>query len=1098
MIHFIFSSSLEELRQQFENRLAGQHPVSPRNLLRPDLVIVPNRDISRWLHIRRAAQTGISANLEFVLPANYVHQLNLQVDAKYENGLPDKFRLGWRLYHILREVEHEPEYSFLQNYIYHKGREQTPPREVKLRRFQLSAKIADIYDQYQLFREDWIMAWNKGEQPDKLQNYDMAHWQKQLWEALKSRYPESTDRPALHRRLLEAIRQNDITLPPAVHVFATGAIPPLYIEVLAALGLRTEVFWYRVMVSESETGAPAEDRHPLRLHMGMEHRETQNVVQAACAKLGVERQISYAEQVQKWDSGLLGALQERIRRNEAATDVPPIPEDDRSLRIHACHNPQREVEVLHDNIIEFLETNPDASASDVLVIAPDLSRHVRAIHAVFGIPADDNLRLPYHVHDPSNTLTDRLFELLLSIMMIDRARFRADEVLSVIARQPIRDRFGLSLDDVGLIEHWLRETGIRWGIDAGYRKDDGVFSWEFGLQRMLMGMMQPPEHQEPILDTAPYGEIEGAAPLRVMNALLRIIDQLEKWVRTARREHPPRRWIESITALLKQLLPDDEATAKSLLPIQRAIERLADAGEEEALPLDVVADSLKSHIRGRTAGAGFRKGGVTFSTMVPVRHLPFRFIAVLGLNESTFPGREQASGFDLMQHEYRPGDRQKRIANRALFLDALLTAGQRLHLSYEGFNLRDGQPVPASPVLAELRDVLEPGAELSESRLLIRHRLHGFHKAYMGTQPASPVFTYDPVRPKLLRRLMQDAGEEQHLDRFDAQLPAPGDGSDASTPTEHITLELEELYFFLKHPLRWAVERRVNMRLPRMEEPAAGRDVFKWDALQKYKLRQELLEKLLEADTDSGQEESEQRLRHYFRQKGMLPYRDAGYFSFAEEYSKMREALHQIPEKYRRFRPGAARLESCNMKVNQMNVTLQQRVQVPPGDERIIIEASEAKAKRTMQHWLEHLFSNVVLNPELQTRCISLKKQPKPGDLPYEMKVFEPDQQASEHLQALVATYLNCVELPVPFTPEAMERLHQADAEEDEKKKQKKMAAFRNYFQPASYDMQKYSTLYGDDPYAGLFHKEYRQEFEAPIRELKDRFRAVIKFADAD
>jgi exodeoxyribonuclease V gamma subunit len=640
---------------------------------------------------------------------------------------------------------------------------------------------------------------------------------------------------------------------------------------------------------------------------------------------------------------------------------------------------------------------------------------------------------------------------------------------------------------------------VRWGLDARYRRDDGVFSWEFGIQRMLMGIMQPVGQDYPVLDVAPYGDIEGAGTLRVADALLRIMKQLENWARFSRAQHTAETWKEQLNQLLAGLLPEDENIVKALLPVQRAIDRLSDAGEEEEFPLDVVADSLKAHIRERTAGAGFRKGGVTFSTMVPVRHLPFRFIAVLGLNESAFPGREQASGFDLMQHQYRPGDRQKRLANRSLFLDALLTAGQRLHLSYEGFDMRDGQAVPPSPVLAELREVLEPGTPEEESALLVAHRLHGFHPDYMSDEAKK--FTYDASRPRLLQRLQKSAAPESALERFDTEIPGPegeaGPQENADGAPERITLTLDELYFFLKHPLRWVMERRMGMRQPRTEEQAEGRDVFKWDQLQKYQLQQELLNQLLDDAREAGSGMNEDELRHYFRRKGLLPYRDMGSFSFAQQFRDMKGFLDQIPQEYRRFQPGAARLESYSMMVNQTRVNIQQRVHGPVEGEHIIIDHAEAKPKRVMAYWLHHLFSSLTTEPEMKTRYISLKKDSKAGEPPYKMMVFEPDDAAAEQLQELVATYMNCRELPPPFTPEALARLHAADTAE-EKDREKMLNKFRSYFQPSDFEQSHWQTVYSDDPYAKLFHQGYREAFEGQIRELKDRFWARIKLEERD
>ncbi|MFW6348426.1 MAG: hypothetical protein ACOC2C_07445, partial [Cyclonatronaceae bacterium] len=385
-------------------------------------------------------------------------------------------------------------------------------------------------------------------------------------------------------------------------------------------------------------------------------------------------------------------------------------------------------------------------------------------------------------------------------------------------------------------------------------------------------------------------------------------------------------------------------------------------------------------------------------------------------------------------------------------------------------------------------------------RLLITHRLHSFHADYLTEASGNRKFTYDEFRPRLLKRLREAGAAESARERFDSEIPGPeADGAafqTASDAPERITTDLGELFFFLKHPLRWAMERRMGMRLPRIEEQASGRDVFQWDSLQKYKLRQELLEKLLEYERGRTPQPAEPELRHYFRRKGMLPYQDIGYFNFAEEYRNIKGFIDQIPEEYRRFRAGAPQLKTYIMQVNQVEVSIQQRVHRPVGGGHVIIDHAQAKPKRVMEHWLHHLFTSLTTEPEMRTRYISLKKERKAHERPYEMMVFEPDEQAHEHLQALVATYLNCRELPPPFTPKALELLHASDTAEE--KKEKKLEYFQKYFNFSTYEMEKYSTLYGDDPYAELFYKGYQQEFESQLRDLKDRFWAGIKLQQPD
>ena len=136
-------------------------------------------------------------------------------------------------------------------------------------------------------------------------------------------------------------------------------------------------------------------------------------------------------------------------------------------------------------------------------------------------------------------------------------------------------------------------------------------------------------------------------------------------------------------------------------------------------------------------------GGVPFCGMVPQRAIPFDVVCVLGLDEGAFPRRPSDGGIDLMARIRRVGDRDVPGDDRYLFLETVMSARKRLHLSFLGQGVRDGKPRnPAAP-LAELLAELEhhagitPGDEDALRPWLVRHPLQPFDARYFDAgQPA--------------------------------------------------------------------------------------------------------------------------------------------------------------------------------------------------------------------------------------------------------------------------------------------------------------------------------------------------------------------------
>ena len=109
-------------------------------------------------------------------------------------------------------------------------------------------------------------------------------------------------------------------------------------------------------------------------------------------------------------------------------------------------------------------------------------------------------------------------------------------------------------------------------------------------------------------------------------------------------------------------------------------------------------------------------GSVTFSALASLRGLPYRVVCVIGLDHDAFPGSERAAEFDLIAARPRPGDRQRRLDDRNLFLDLVLAARELLHLSHVGRSVRDGAALPPSVLVDELLDTLAAATAAEPAR----------------------------------------------------------------------------------------------------------------------------------------------------------------------------------------------------------------------------------------------------------------------------------------------------------------------------------------------------------------------------------------------
>ncbi|MCK9987480.1 MAG: exodeoxyribonuclease V gamma subunit [Azoarcus sp.] len=164
-----------------------RHPLAP---LENELILVQSNGIAQWLKMALAADEaaggcGIAAALDAFLPSRFVWQAYRAVlggEAVPEVSPFDKPLLVWRLMRLLPQLLEREEFVPLARFL--------SDDEDLRKRHQLAERLADLFDQYQMYRADWLAAWAGGE--DVLLTARGAReplpaaqaWQPALWRAL--------------------------------------------------------------------------------------------------------------------------------------------------------------------------------------------------------------------------------------------------------------------------------------------------------------------------------------------------------------------------------------------------------------------------------------------------------------------------------------------------------------------------------------------------------------------------------------------------------------------------------------------------------------------------------------------------------------------------------------------------------------------------------------------------------------------------------------------------------------------------------------------------------------------------------------------------
>ena len=339
--------------------------------------------------------------------------------------------------------------------------------------------------------------------------------------------------------------------------------------------------------------------HPLLASLGRDVRELQRTLQTVVDV--VEPAITPPPSA----SNLLGWLQHDIASNTTPdADHRSLDAADRSVQVHACHGPSRQVEVLREALLGLLADDPTLEPRDILVMCPDIEAYAPLVEAAFGLGSvatatgesttwHPGHRLQVRLADRALTQTNPLLAVASVLLDLADGRAEASRVLDLVAVEPVRRRFGLSDDDLDTITTWVEQAGIRWAYDAEHRSPFGLQqyvqnTWRFGLDRVLAGVAVSDDAERWIGTTLPLDDV-GSTSIDLAGRLAELIDRLRHVTDRLSGTHPVDHWLDTLRDGIASLTDVPWGEEWQVGQVQRELAGLAAAAATAELRLPDVA-----------------------------------------------------------------------------------------------------------------------------------------------------------------------------------------------------------------------------------------------------------------------------------------------------------------------------------------------------------------------------------------------------------------------------------------------------------------------------------------------------------------------------
>ena len=918
MFNLYQSNKVETLLAQLVRLLLSEE-VSP---LQTQTIVVENPGLAHWLKMQLANTLGLAANIEFPMPSRFFWQIQRSVMPELaQESVYQKDSLTWLIFECLqnKQLLNRPEFHLLEHFLNanneheSKGPHAASNRQsLALRQYRLAGTISDLYDQYLVYRPDWISAWEKQIFEVDGEPLGDHKWQGILWFELRKAIEEK-NLPLSHRaNMLEDFLKHLATpsskvqqaLPGQVIFFGFTTLPKHQLDSLSVLSQHMDVHLLTPNPCKYYWGDVLDENTQARLRLkGKELllADSGNDLLASLGRMGqdYQRLLLDVPKIQEQSSfydepatNLLQSIQSQILNLQASDSAAqPVAEDDSSFQVVGCHSPMREVEVLHDHLLSLLDSNKKQSAQsltpqDIVVMIPDVASYAPFIDAVFNSRSNE-FYIPYSISDRPLQAEHPLLNAFLLLLNMPNTRMGLSEVMALLEMPAIYKQYGLKEHQLKPINQWLTAAGIRWGFDEHHRAQQNLPAWQenswlYGFKRLLMGYAA--QSSTDVLGIVPVENVEGLEAA-LLGPLMKFVNDLHKFSEDVSLSRNAQDWSLFIHDMLQSFFEVDDEERNILEQVSLALENwnghVQSVFYDKDIEFQVLVDGLTLGLQKTAGSQHFMVGKINFCTLLPMRSIPFKVVAVLGLNDQDYPRSVTPSSLDLMHTRKRLGDRSRRDEDRYLFLEALLSARESLWLSYRSKSQQNDEPLTPSVVLAELIDYVESRFEFPSSRtlpLFQQHPLQAFNQSYFTAQ--SSLYSYNRDWLAVHESAEDSSLECNHESTFLMQ-------------EANQEILIEDLIQFYLHPAKYYLNRILKVNLFFESDVVDDDEPFILDFLQQYQVKQDVVSAFVQSvsQTESHSNELSHSVdnKRYFTE-GLSAFGEIG----ERQWQKIRTSIEPV------------------------------------------------------------------------------------------------------------------------------------------------------------------------------------------------------------
>ncbi|CAL4324614.1 exodeoxyribonuclease V subunit gamma [Buchnera aphidicola] len=703
-LHILFSKICQIIKKKPKN-----------NIFQKEIFVYDNKILLQWLHIFIAEKQGISENFQFYYTDHFIWKLfQIFVTDKNTINIYKKSIMTWNIMKIIEK----------KNYSNHVNTNDHP-----IKKFKFSLIMADIFEQYLIYRPTWINIWE--EYKDILKIEKNEEWQKIIWQNLhclvKKKYPSQLHYANIFH-IINSIQEkkNIINVPKRCFIMSSFSLTSTYIKILETLGkyiniyllhvtsCKKNIFYYQVKKNKNILFNKKKHIQDDSLIMlwGKYEKIYSLYINSKTIKIINCFKITKAVKLLNIIQNDILITYKKKNKNHSIYDKKILYTNDDSISVNVCHDKKHEITILYKKILNIFKKNPSILPGDIIVVSNTIHEYIDFINSIFT-SQKNKYKIPFFIGIKNSKRKNIILSTFITILNLPNTRCSNKEILELLEIPEIANKFNISEDEIEILYSWVQNINIRWGIDEKHQNHllkikNKKSTWLYGIKKLLLSYSINEKNSiwnnilSPLSINSSQSELIGK--------IAHFIFILNKWRVKLSQPKKFKSWYKLSQYLINDFFQNNILIQKTLDTIQNNWENMIHDGMlseyKKKISINILKICFTNRINSILNKKKFLPGVINFCHPKSTHNIPFKVIYIIGANEEDIPRKQKILPFNLLHCHPYIGDKNIHIEDSYLFLQILSSAKKYFYISYARYSIQYNIARYPSILIQQLMDYI--------------------------------------------------------------------------------------------------------------------------------------------------------------------------------------------------------------------------------------------------------------------------------------------------------------------------------------------------------------------------------------------------------